>query len=1690
MNDDFEYHPAVLASDITDMQAGTLARINDAVTKGIPAAAASGALSIYNTYLDYRDRPMIDVEDAIRKYDDQMGDYYADSKNALDITGFVATSLIPGTLGVKGLQALRAGSGAGAFARILNSPVTGRAKWLEAALQETAAAGGNVPGILSKSRRMKLAWEVADQAVLGTAAELAIAATMHDSSVFEGDTLGDFAWNVALGAGLSGAIGGGISLLTTRGILKDAQSVVQKNLRLVDAISDPAKLGLSGGSEALMHMDSIGKLADDLDTVTMRYKFDGEVKSLDLDISKPAAATRARAVKTAEDNLQLKFNALAEGNANAGQAYYAMIREAAEAAQAAGKSSDEITQMLHGYLANVKTVNAVDLVDMAQDARSFYVNLHPAGATNEEKVKNIFSLKRTATAGQKYRMLDDFDQSSVVVRNLDEIDAGSLKKTFDTNPDVDMVQLPDGSVRINPKSTRISQVNENPQQFKQYIDTETGTLSSETVPRFGDIVTTKGVQYGNDFVTAAGKVFKQAAYVPYASIADPLSAGARYAWASALEPAALIRIVGNKVHIDDLPVLSRLVELQGSMDVDVLKKIKFMDGATERSFDDFTSLEQVLETQRYEMLQDELAKWTSAKGSVPDARVFAAKLNVNRDWVEEAIDRGFRPARHGDNVNGKAFSTAEVTQAKSLQVTWEFPTTAKMLPEDAYRMNMGPMHQVTKELSAFYQLQTRRMVNNTIADSVLADDAALIMEADEFLIRSASNDGAGASLFGASNAGYGERAKLFVQDLGKNVALVSQRWKDRTILALAGNVSAVRDSPRAAAELGILTTALRKSPHRFVFHPDPQAGNLLVSAEVVQKARSMKISIDDVLSQMAMKQGEPPHSFRISEQSVADFMRATTKINDLRQGKFSSLANAMGQQMDHMPGQIYVPPVNTVKYPYHAFVRTKEQLGLASDVTMITAKSEEQLREMAAKVSNDYDVFYKSDTDKYFKIKGQYDYDMTLNSARVQSDLARKGVMADFFPETRAENVLGDWLEWHAKQEEKLVRTAVQTKNRQFFSELSHLSEMHRTVAESVTRGIGDRFRSKVADPFGDYIKTALNVSKQQEFPLLDSLNDFIDKASLKAGDGIERAFRDARKGLIDYAEANKIMKDYGLNGQYNAWEDYLVANEKLPRNLVRQITQKANAILATTMLRLDAANSLLNIISTPIMLGTEMQSIKGLIAGNSELAGKLKELTSIQVPGQPFRAPSTVKLIAESIGDFFSADKVKLMGRYREIGAIKDVSKIYHEVMEDLAYDAATPISKWKEKVDAAVERGSKITGNVFAEDFTRFVSANVMKKLTDPLIDAKKLSIKEQNAYISTFVNRVQGNYTTSQRPIVFQGTTGAAVSLFQTYAFNVLQQLGRHIQNGDKKTVALFAGLQSSIFGLNGLPFFEAANTHILGTWVANNREHKDAYSVLPGASKELGDWLLYGTASAMPLFTGSFPALYSRGDMNPRHVTILPTNISEVPAFQAGVKAVSAVWNFGKNVAGGVDMGDAMLQGMEHQGLNRPLAGLAQVLGGKSTTASGSLVSAAAEMQATSWLGATKERMVEYGGVSRLMGARPMDEAVALNQIYRNNTYKAIDRARMERLGTVVKSKLYSNEAPSSEEMEDFMLRYARSGGDVENFSRALARWSKDANVSVINKTLQRTDTSYGRRMREIMGDTPITDFRNGPPAQEE
>lgn len=1681
-----EFHPVVLGTETTDLETSAYQDLTDGVKFGIPSALASGVISMYNSTVGSLGGDKIDVQEQITKYSEQAGDYYAEHKQGVDMVGMVATSLIPGTLAMKGVQLLRAGNAVGSFGRALGFASSRKEQYLKAAIQEIGSTGGVVAKLGTANGLKYAAWETADQALLAGAFELGVLATMHDSPVFSTDTYADFAKNMAIGVVFGGVTGGAISTLMGRGILKGAAATVQEQSRKIDTIFDADKLALSKGTQTYALAKEIAALPEVAQDIPFNFKLDGVEQQVSIKTGDALQKAKDRAVKTAQNKLAVQFTELANGDATFGQAYYDLIQRGMEAANVVGKTGTEAVDVIHGYLQNVAKVGHIDLDRYALDRSKFYIDSAPKGDTLFAKLKSTFTPERSATTSkQAYRLTDDATMYNIKMADFSSLGAKDLKDAFRANPGIDLVRLDNGKLAVNPLSENIKRVSDTPYVVRKYVHLETGAVSSETIATFPDIVA-KGDIRVTDTSISAGSVrsFSQPASIATRDIPSPMEASARWAWAAKMEWPQLLRVSKGVVDSEDLPMMAQLAKVSKGMSPEALGAIKIKEGNVLTPAYEYVNFDEAVHGSRRTFLKgvlDNAAKNTEA--AVPSTQHWAAYTGTNIEYVESMIAGNFKLANMPAEVLASNVDTTANLVPKSLMVEWNFGVAKALLPEEAYNLNMGPNHLAAKELTAAYQILINQDIGTKAQEIALGEHMSVFRPAPDVKTGNVDAQGAGASTFGASNADYTKAAQLWVQDTGKAVALTTQRVRDAAIEALAPAINAIRGDQRAAAELGAITTALRKTPLRFRIVDDlvdNQPAKRLVSREVDKLYKTGKFDNLDEAIDFAKSQDGLVHAYPINSKAVVDFLENTTAQNDIRLSKMTALHNAAGLNTHtNLPGEIYIPPVNTQRYPYFAIVKPKKMVGLGSDVSMITARSEAELRKYADAIADKFDVHFKADTDAYYKARGEYDYQMTVNEGAINAELHRAGILGDVMPETRAENVLTDWLEHTAKQEERLVRTAVQVGNRQFFSELSFLSESYRTIAESQARGLGAKLKSKIADPFQDYIKTALNISKQGEFPLLDSLNDFVDKLGFKAGEAIAAARSQAVNGYLPWDQAAKVMKEYGL-GQGLDEKLYHIANGTYPSNLIKDVLAKGNMWLATTTLRLDFINPLINMISTPIMIGTEVSALKRLIGGDTELAANFRAAMSVAGPdGRSM--PSTVNLIAKGINNFFGAEKQMHLDRYKRIGAIKDVSQLYHETLDDLSYTSGAFTSKATERMNAAIERGAKITGNTFAEDFTRFISADVMRQISDTLVTAGKLTAKEQDSFISTFVNKVQGNYVTSQRPIIFQGTTGAAVSLFQTYAFNVLQQLTRHVENGDKRTLMLFAGLQSSLFGLNGLPFFEALNTHLVGSWLANNPQHNDSYNILPKFNKELGDWALYGSASAFPLFSSKAPALFSRGDINPRYLTILPNSFVDIPVVQASLKLFDAVSGFAGNIGRGTDVKQAALQALEHQGWNRPLAGFAQALSGQATTSKGALISSASEMETTSKLMFLQDRLIDFGGAARMLGARPMDESIALNNLYRNKSYDALDKERIDRLGVVVKSKLYGNQAPTEEEMADFMVKYTRSGGRIENFQQSLQRWSRDANVSVINQTLARANTPSAAKLKMIMGGEGIEDY---------
>ncbi len=1675
---DFDQVPGVvLAADTTDAQQGFFSRLNDAVFKGIPGAAISGALSVYNTFLDYGGKEALDTADVIRRYDANWGDYYEDHKETADLVGFIGTSIIPGGVGIKGLKLLQSGRAEGAFARATGFAASRKDEYLQSALRELGKSGGTLTSDIAAAKRAQLTWATADNILTSTAAELMIAATMNNSPVLENQSAWDLTQNIAFGALFGGVVGGVLEHAAARGILKQAQTKIEGAKRTFDTLDPLLNAGLTKSDEALNFIEQIVKLPDDYYNTNFSYRKPGSSEQVPLVLETADAfkATRGRTEKVAFDTLAKKFNELAEGSEVTGQSFHTFILQKVQDARARGLSPDDVADEVRGYVQGVSKIQNLteDALEKAAQPKQFFVNESPTG------FNDLFSEVKGKTTGKQAYYLTTEDPTKIRFASARQ-GFENAQQAFDEGYDAVITKA--GKVSVNPKSEVIKRTPDAALSNKFFLDLETGKLSPEIVLTAADLMK-KGEDFTHfkDAVRIAGKLFKQEKSVASSVKDSALNASARFMWASKLDAKDFYK---RTIDAADFPLLERMAALpEIARHGDAAPLIKLVDGTT-ISFNDIVSPQHFVNQLKLEWLVRDLG--AEAKGY--DIRHLAAHLNVERQWVEQAIEGNFAVSQ---KLTGSARQLEKYFQPQTVQLEWD------MQIQQAQQLagSIGPGHQATVLLGHQYALMTRQSVQEDAVRAVFEADADRFMDLDQLLARETTSQGAGAKTFGASNADYGKRAELAVQETGKQVALLTQKNRDAAIGVMAPHINAIRADKQAGAELGVLTSALRRDARRYKLVKDLDSEGADTYRLVDREAYAMKDSEEfggdlDAAIEYLQATATPGQKIRgeyqIKNAAVGRFLEEHTALNKARVEKRTVLMNATGVARKWDADSVYVPPIDTNRYPHVAFVVNKNKIGLQTDVSVITGRNDEQLRQLASAVDGDYEVVFKSDIKRFKEAQGKYEYSMHLNESQVNSALERKGVLGDFFPETRGENVLEDFVNFHARAEEELIRTGVQVKNRQFFGELQWLSERWQDATTSTMGPRGFFFQKNVADPFRDYIKTALNISKRSEYPLLDSLNEFVDKVGTQAykaiDSSIEKFKQSEGKDLVSLEQANKLLDNYGLGTPYKTMEEYLVANERMPKNAIKVFFQKANLFLATATLRLDFANSLVNIISTPIMLGTELSAIKQAMGKNPELIGKLNELTSIKIPGQEAAVPSMTKLIGQAMGNFFGKDKQALLQRYKSNGDIKDVLSLYHEVLEDLSYMPNRDVAGWGSKINAAVEKGARITGNTFSEEFTRFISADVMRQLSDPVVAAGKMSVKEQNAYISSFVNRVQGNYISSQRPVLFQGTTGAAIGLFQTYAFNVLQQLFRHMENRNTKTLLTFAGLQTSVYGMNGLPFFDAINQHLIGN-AAGNTGHVDAYSALPMANKELGDWLLYGTASAFPLFGDKMPALYSRGDINPRHLSIVPINPLDVPAIDASIKLVNSVKQFGSSVAKGADLGNSMLFALEHHGWNRPLAGFAQLLAGQSTTSKGSLISAANDLETTSMLARIPERLVEFGGAARLMGAKPMDEAVALSTLYRSRAYEAVDRARIESLGQAVKTKLQSNQAPDAEELEDFMASYVKAGGRQETFSGAMQRWMKDANYSVVNQMADKLTTPSAKRMQIALGGEPIADYRS-------
>lgn len=1009
-------------------------------------------------------------------------------------------------------------------------------------------------------------------------------------------------------------------------------------------------------------------------------------------------------------------------------------------------------------------------------------------------------------------------------------------------------------------------------------------------------------------------------------------------------------------------------------------------------------------------------------------------------------------------------------EAKKLATKGSEVTDPLFLPKHAkvvYQVdkNIKDVNGSIADAMVFYQSQQKLYTESAkvAVAKVLGNGAENLPDITTRMTAKMDHVSASAGMVSFANSNYGTWGST-MQWIGSQVRGFKTEARKTVEEALQGPLVRLSQKPEAALEFESINQKISRSGKQWVVHQEDGVSYL------VTKESKAALNGAEGVEAISVRELDAAAVIQMNEAETVEAVNAHILQSGKRTNHFRDIRAAQGKE-DLKDPEIFRPIRPDLKqYPHFAFVKDPAVTG-SGHVTMIHAASEKELNALLDKVPAKYEKLLKTDVEEFKKARQEYEFSRTLHENYLDSEMAAKGVFSNFFPKSDPAKIVDDVLQQHLRESDVLVTETVRLRYEPQFNLLEDLGDQYSKAEKSKFASREDVVRKTTDNVYYNHIKTALDISNLNEHNLIYGFNKLLDSAVSKAVGNIQETFRGVRSPE-ELEKINSLLDRYGMKPAFYDSSLQALANHTAPKGALTSFVRKANSLLSLFTLGLDPLNSLNNAVGANILRMSELRHLTDAVkAGNTEVAGALGELAKIRLPGTGDEVLAPTKLVARAISNFWKDDGT-LLAKYKADGIIKDRVEQLKLLVDDFTLKGTetvaeldtrvnTSFKRAKALLETGAEKGEKLSANKLAEEFNRFISANVMDQITQIGQKTGLIDAATSKAYINTFVNRVEGNITASQRPLVFQGPIGQAIGLFQSYQFNLMQQLFRYVGEGTKKDLAMMAGLQSTLYGIQSLPAFQFMNTHIIGQ-LSGNKEHRDAYDAAYGiAGKTAGNFVLYGIPSNI-LQTN----IYSRGDINPRQLTILPTSLQEIPLVQGWGKFLANMKETAGKITGGGAVWESMLQGMEHNGVSRPLAGFAQTLRGlkdgqvTSTQSNGNIL--------------YQNDLMSWASIVRLAGGRPLDEAVTNDALFRVKTYDAARRADMASLAEKVKTTMIQGAAPPQESVNQFAEKYAALGGKQAGFNKWMIGLYKDSNVSQAQQLQASLTNPFAYKMQILMG----------------
>ena len=1585
----------------------------------VGSAAVSGLNSFYNTgqwignLFSDKDVEYRKTEDVIASFDEDMSKYYQANRETADLVGFVATSFIPGIGGVKvfqaGTKALSLAKGGTITANM--SKGLGILPGSRAALVKEATetfATSRLPFSYKNPEVMKALSSGFGQNVLESLAfETAVAVTMKKSPILTDLDFGQTVSNMMWGAGLGGAIGGTLS-----GI--GAIHSIKKGIKAIDAKLHGVTQ-LDQGAAGTRSADELLILRNDLDTVPLNSPEGVQQAMYD--------ALKSDKVSKAENKSRSLMTNLAGGDADLGNTLYVAT------------SADSTTDFASKFLG----LEGVRGWDKVKELTKKY-------KINEVELPEV-------PEGHTRAWFKEGESVATATRNADS---------------THWVDLAEGVTSINPAAGNLLH---KPTHALKYLKTwgeNMGKLSDDApialhLADMGELtVKNSGVQVGKNFIAVETKKLVDVSKISYEE------ALARNVWAMDDTVAPLTMGKNNqpiKVHANDIGLLTKAYR-EGFTGITVVDD----SGAAVLVSPDKTSLLNHLAKTKDELAQAELRAGLDNGVNVEQ---MANKYDTNVGYLTgEQYSANMEEAVMG-------LMSAQKSWFSKFHANSTRPPLIESVKPWLKSQNHGMAYDATVfnkidgfQVDAMAQIRARQEVykaaaENASASTLTGNKHGLLPDITEAELQKVNRTGAGPGFVSYTNSELGSIGQKF-----ELIGSLVTKWTGEARAKVATTFNAVNyNIINSPADSVVLSTVLQRvraaGAEKYVID---EGGGGLILKKVRDFNRAMEEGVENLQPPVIAPHVE--EMIPVDSPAVMDWLKTHVDSNGSRISQRNDLRTAQGYDSQWDPEIVYAPAPNPSRFKHHAFVVDESKMVSQGDTTMLYATDATSLeKQMAEARAQGFNVYTPDQSADYYRARGLYDHALSLSENQFDNSLRASGSSAPAFPLTGSpQEMIQDVMQWHANQETGLIKEAVSTKYWREFGIIKEMGKEYDSVSKAQI-GFWNKVTNKADNPYQKYLNLALGEAPKSDYPVWQTLNDFVENVGNKTWNTVSNVWKNS-KSPYDIDQVNGILKQYGVEmpatkAQLEAWTQHPAGNKA-----VSEFIQTQNAVLSSLTLRLDPINSLNNAISSPILTLTEAGSwVRSMYAGNEELAGELAKMMTVATPGTGDLVRSPAKLMAKAYANYWGEGSKELLQKYKNLNVVTDMTDQLKNLMEtatitgtETAEELASRRLKMVEMGKKLVGAGEKWTGNKMAEEMNRFVSANIADQITSPLVARGLMDEKTAGVYINTFVNRTQGNIIAAQRPQMFQGPVGQAIGLFQSYQFNFMQQLMRYVGEGSKKDAMMLMAMQGSIFGMNGLPAFQAINQHIIGT-ASGNTKHKDAYTSINNAvGKDAGDWITYGLASNMLWDKDIKINLYSRGDISPRQLTVVPTSFDQVPIFAAHAKVYSALKGSVSNMQNGGDVWNSMLGGIEQQGVSRPLAGFARVARGfandgvsYSASGKGNIISA--------------NELYSFANLARLSGAKPFDEAIAQDAMFRIQAYQSKDSAARTSLGAAVKTVLQGGGQPTPEQYTTFMEKYVKMGGKQEEFAKWYVSQAKAATTPQVNKLLTGNHSEY---MQSIMG----------------